>query len=173
MLIYLVRHAIAVERGTNGIDDHDRPLTEKGIGRMAQGVRGLDAIGVTLDAIWTSPLRRARQTAEILETLKKSSRICNEEAEGTSRIQTVDILAPGGDAMALTAMIETAQHVNSLALVGHEPDLSELAGAILFEKSQSAILLKKGAVCCIEIAGGCAILQWVLQPQVLRMLANR
>src|SRR5258706_7668086 len=64
--LYLVRHGVAEERGDAWPDDAKRPLTDEGISRMRKVTRGLAELGVSLDLILTSPLVRARQTAEIL-----------------------------------------------------------------------------------------------------------
>ena len=61
--LYLVRHAIAAERGSEWPDDTKRPLTERGISRFKEAVKGLRHLDVTVDEIFTSPLVRARQTA--------------------------------------------------------------------------------------------------------------
>src|SRR6476646_3074808 len=66
MILYLIRHGVAVDSGTDGIPDAERPLTSEGIRRMRQNARGLKRLNVKIDAVWTSPLVRARQTAEIL-----------------------------------------------------------------------------------------------------------
>src|SRR5438093_12133138 len=64
--LYLVRHGLAEERGELWPDDSKRPLTEKGMSRMRKATRGLARLGVSLDVVLTSPLVRARQTAEIV-----------------------------------------------------------------------------------------------------------
>ncbi len=64
--LYVVRHAIAAERGADWPDDDKRPLTEKGIARFKDGVAGLTWLDVVLDEIFTSPLVRAKQTADLL-----------------------------------------------------------------------------------------------------------
>src|SRR5262245_12823533 len=64
--LYLIRHAVAEERGDKWPDDTKRPLTEDGTSRMRKAARGLDRLGVTLDVVVTSPLVRAKQTAEVV-----------------------------------------------------------------------------------------------------------
>src|SRR5271170_1619495 len=64
--LYIVRHGIAVEPGTPGIPDDERPLTAKGEKRMRQIALGLRTLDLKLDRIATSPLPRARATAEII-----------------------------------------------------------------------------------------------------------
>src|SRR5262245_47356052 len=64
--LYLIRHAIAEERGDAWPDDAKRPLSEGGMKRMRKSARGLAEAGVSFDVILSSPLVRARQTAEIV-----------------------------------------------------------------------------------------------------------
>src|SRR5262249_40103762 len=64
--LYLVRHAIAAERGSRWPDDTLRPLTREGISRFKDVVKEVARLGLMLDVIFTSPLTRARQTAELL-----------------------------------------------------------------------------------------------------------
>lgn len=162
--IYLVRHAIAAERGPAFPDDRVRPLTADGIRRFKQAVRGLAAVGVTIDVILTSPLTRAEQTATLL-------------AEGLGsrvRVETLDALAPGGAPGAvIDAIGRHGRRHRRLALVGHEPDLGELAARLLGARGQ--VEFRKGAVCAIDVdaalPGGPGTLRWHLPPKVLRRLA--
>ena len=71
VLIYLVRHAIAEDRELRAdLPDEERRLTDKGMRRMRRAVEGLAALEVEVDTIWTSPLRRAKETAELLAELR-------------------------------------------------------------------------------------------------------
>jgi phosphohistidine phosphatase len=83
--LYLVRHAIAAERGDDWPDDSKRPLTETGVNRFKEAVAGLAWMDVTIDEIFTSPLVRAKQTATLL-------------AHGLGNktsVKMLDALAPG------------------------------------------------------------------------------
>src|SRR5436305_15219678 len=64
--LYFIRHGLAEERGDAWPDDNKRPLTDEGMSRMRKAVRGLARLGVTVDVVLTSPLVRARQTADIV-----------------------------------------------------------------------------------------------------------
>src|SRR5262247_3681236 len=67
MNLYLMRHGIAVDSDQPGPEaDGARPLTQKGLKRTRRAARGLRRLGVSFDGILTSPLVRARQTAEIV-----------------------------------------------------------------------------------------------------------
>src|SRR5262245_24941845 len=113
--IYLVRHAIAAERGPKYPDDRKRPLTPDGMKRFESAVAGLVELGLELDVILTSPLTRAEETATLLAVgLKKRP-----------PIETVEALAPGGKFAALVDAVskQARRHRRRIALVGHEPDL--------------------------------------------------
>ena len=83
--LYLVRHAIAAERGDEWPDDTKRPLTERGISRFKEAVGGLKRLDVAIDEIFTSPLVRARQTADLLAA----------GVDGKPTVKMLDALAPG------------------------------------------------------------------------------
>src|SRR5919204_6662389 len=84
--LYLVRHAIAAERGPNYPDDRERPLTSEGIARFKRAVQGLKDLDVEIDLVLTSPLVRAKHTAELLIA----------GLDSKPRTEHLDALAPGG-----------------------------------------------------------------------------
>jgi phosphohistidine phosphatase len=163
--LYLVRHGLAEERGERYPDDSLRPLTNDGVGRMQEEALGLRVLGVELEEILTSPYTRARQTAEAI-------------ARGygrTVRVTDVEALAPGGGFEDLLQALEGRAGLHSLALVGHEPDIGQLAARLL--GARRAIAFKKGAICCIEVPSlppaGPGTLQWFLPPRLLRKIGKR
>lgn len=162
--LYLVRHAIAAERGPKYPDDRLRPLTPSGAKKFTESIPGLVAMNVVVDFVLTSPLVRARETAQILAAgLRPKPAMAESEA-----------LAPGGRFPATVEAIKThAKRHRRLALVGHEPDLGELAAKLL--GARGLIEFKKGAVCLIEVDGatpaGPGTLRWMLTPKALRALA--
>jgi len=164
MRIYILRHGIAVDHGTPGYEpDSERPLTPEGRRKTRLIARDLAKLDVKPDVILTSPLVRARQTADIVATILRLK----------SRLRICDPLTSGGDAKRLIAEINK-QHgkAESIMLVGHEPDLSELASLLLTgNKAGAAIELKKGGLCVLEMdvlrAGRCATLLWLAPPKLL------
>ena len=160
--LYLVRHAIAAERGPAWPDDTRRPLTHRGAARMRQVAGGLDALGVRLDALATSPLVRAEQTAKLLASglrFKPDPIVVSELGPGS----------PPAETAAALSKVEG----DRLAAVGHEPDLGVLAAWLLGAHLPPPF--KKGGVCCLELrsfAAGGASLIWMATPRMLRALAN-
>jgi len=163
--LYLVRHAIAAERGPKYPDDRLRPLTPEGVKRFREGVQGLAAFDVAIDLVLTSPLVRARETATLLASgLKPKPAIVELEA-----------LAPGGRHAAIIDAIKAhAKPHRRIALVAHEPDLGEFAARLL--GARGSVEFKKGAVCLIDVdsatPGGPGTLRWFLTPRALRALAQ-
>src|SRR5215216_598343 len=105
MNLYIVRHAIAVERGTPGYDDDSqRPLTDKGRNKMKKIVSGIHRFGIDVDVILTSPYVRARDTAKILAA----------EFDMEDKIVFTDNLIPPGDFEDLVNEIHEKYRVNNL-----------------------------------------------------------
>lgn len=160
--LYLIRHGVAETRGDAWPDDAKRPLTEKGKTRLAKSMRGLAAAGVEFDLILTSPLVRARQTAETVASV----------FDPKPHVIAIDSLAPGGSYSAVLADLERHSKRSRIALVGHEPELGELAARLA--GSRRAWEFKKGGVCRIDVhslpLGGPGSLRWFMPPRFLRAL---
>src|SRR4051794_5211901 len=106
--LFVVRHGIAVTRGTAEISDDDRPLTAKGRNRMRQIGRGLDHLGIKPDVIVSSPLPRAWETAEILA----------DELSIPERLEASETLRDDRNASSIRDWIGTRDDP-SLMIVGH------------------------------------------------------
>ena len=160
--LYLVRHAIAAERGSEWPDDTKRPLTERGINRFKEGVKGLRRLDVTIDEVFTSPLVRARQTAELLAA----------GVEGKPPVKLLEALAPGHTSASVMSNLAKVAKRRRIALVGHEPELGELAAYLI--GAGRALPFKKGGICRIDVGSltskRAASLVWFVTPNVLRQL---
>lgn len=165
--LYLVRHAVAAERGPDYPDDNLRPLTEEGVTKFARAVAGLREFGVTLDVVLTSPLQRARETADLLVAGLRPK----------PKLVVVDALAPDhtlAEVMAAVGKVASSgRGASRLALVGHEPDLGAMAARLL--GARGTMEFRKGAVCRIDVdramPSGPGTLRWFLPPRALRGLA--
>ena len=160
--IYIIRHGIAAERGEAYPDDSKRPLIAKGIARLKREAKALDELGIAFDQIITSPLVRAKQTADVFAATMKSK----------PPVATTDALAPAGTPAAVTQELGRHAKKARIALVGHEPDLGELAAKLLGARGH--VEFRKGAVCAIDVdgatPGGPGTLRFLLPPRMLRRL---
>jgi phosphohistidine phosphatase len=135
--LYLVRHGLAGKAHHASKDDSLRPLTAAGVKRTRVVAKRLRALGMGFDCILTSPLVRARQTADILHTAGLGGR--PEESVH---------LAPGGDFNAFVRWLgrwRGAGH-ERLALVGHMPDLGDWAEQFLVGAALHRLVVKKAGV---------------------------
>ena len=159
MKLYLVRHAIA-EDPAGYEDDSLRPLTEKGREKMKRIAQGLAELGVSPDLIVSSPYVRASQTASVLA----------KELKYKEELSYSDFLVPMGEPNDMIGEINEKFSVDELMLVGHEPNLSSLAGVLLAGSSELSINFKKGGVCCLSVDDlhydRKATLEWLVTPKI-------
>lgn len=162
--LYLIRHAIAAPRGDEWPDDDKRPLTTHGVSRFREAVDGLRTLGVEVDEIFTSPLVRARQTADLLAA----------GLAGKPPVRTLDALAPGHEPRSVLAQLARTARRRRVALVGHEPGLGELAAHLI--GAGRALPFKKGGACRIDVESLSSrrpgALTWLVPPRLLRGLAT-
>ena len=130
---------MAAERGDDWPDDTKRPLTTTGVSRFREVVDGLVWFGVGLDEIYSSPLVRARQTADLLSA----------GLDGRPSVRILDELAPGHEPARVLAELAKRVKRRRVAVVGHEPDLGELAAALI--GAPRALPFRKGGVCRIDV----------------------
>jgi len=158
--LYLIRHGIAAERGPEYPDDSKRPLTAKGIAALRREAKALNRLDVTFDLIITSPLTRTKQTADTLAGLLR----------GKPAVAMSDALTPAGTPAAVIREINEHPRKSKLALVGHEPNIGELAARLI--GARSPIKFKKGAICRIDFdvlpPKALGQLIWFMPPRVLR-----
>lgn len=162
MELYILRHGIAVERGTPGYKkDSDRPLTPEGEEKMRQIADAMRGMDLKFDVILSSPYTRAEQTANIVA------------GELDEEVSYSDYLVPGSNALELIGEIND-ERPQRVLLVGHEPDLSSLISVLITGGSDAGIELKKGGLCKLTtdklVFGRCAALNWLLTPKQLRDL---
>lgn len=167
MKVLLVRHAKAEARPLLGmLAKHDarRALTPEGRKDMAKVAKGLKRLVSSVDVLASSPLVRARETADVLVKRYDAA----ERAE-------LPALAPGENPAALLDWLGAQPREAVVALVGHEPDLGVLAGFLLTGKRASFMPFKKAGACLIDFpeapAAGAGRLEWLLPPGALRKLA--
>ena len=147
--LLLLRHGIAEERH-GGLDHPDRALTARGRRRTRAVIDALVCRGVGVERLITSPYRRALETAQIA---------C--EAGLSGQLEQQPRLQPGGDAALLVKDLS-----GRVGLVGHEPDLSDLACSLLGLVPGSLVLRKAGAM-QLRGSGGSWQLHALLRPGLL------
>jgi len=165
--LYLIRHGIAVDIGENGVNrDSQRMLSEKGRKRTNQAMRGLIHLGGVPDCIFTSPLVRARETAEIL------SRQSGNEID----ITEMPHLEPSGSPEKAIDWLSEQELPDRVAIVGHMPNIADLASILLIGTDSLCLHFKKSGVCSLsidlEIEPGAAVMDWLFQPSQLRLVST-
>lgn len=164
--LFILRHGIAVEHGTPGYaSDADRPLTPKGKRQMHKVADAIRAMKLGFDSFLSSPLVRARQTAEIVATDLKLKK----------RLDFADELKPGGSVKDLVKKVRSLEPLpENLVLVGHEPYLSELISFFVTGRTDAGFMLKKAGLAKLETddlrAGKCATLAWLLTPAQMKLM---
>jgi phosphohistidine phosphatase len=157
MELYLIRHAEAAAAGENGVSDEDRPLTSCGEGQATALGKALRGHGIELRLLISSPLLRARQTAEAL---------LREWREPKPDFRVYKELALGGKRRPLLRALRE-QGADKVAIVGHEPELGDLAAYLLGSKKLH-IALDKAAVAALHCRAGLekgdGQLNWLLPP---------
>lgn len=161
--LYLIRHGVAAERGDEYPDDSKRPLTSGGISRLRKEARALDEMEIGFDHIITSPLVRTRQTADVFVEMLKSK----------PSLSQSDALAPAGTPTAVMQELTKYLRKGRIALVGHEPNMGELAARLI--GARTPLEFKKGAICRIDFdvppPKGHGQLRWFVTPRMLREIA--
>ena len=151
--LYFLRHGKAWSRVDWREDDAQRPLTDSGEAVTRAEARAMKAMGLAPDVIVTSPLARARRTAEIVaEELGLSARLVEDRR-----------LAYGFDAGGLREIVAREAPVASLMVVGHEPDFSDT----IAELTGGRVALKKGGLARVDVEGprlDDGILAWLVTP---------
>lgn len=167
MKIYLVRHGIATERiGGAVLNDSMRPLTDEGKTESKLVAQGLKRLNVRPTFFVSSPLVRARQTAEIFAEVLGDG----------SDVKICDALAPGGSASSLYKFLRELGNFQELMLFGHEPDIGMLAATLLDAAPEVQIPFKKAGVCRVDIFDlpptTPGILKWFVTPKIATALAK-
>ncbi|HTV52219.1 MAG TPA: histidine phosphatase family protein [Steroidobacteraceae bacterium] len=164
--LLLIRHAPAFDRDRQRWpDDRQRPLTPEGIAKFRKAAAGLGRLVESVDRLLTSPLVRTRETAALLSRLA-----------GWPEALEAPELAPERTTAQVLKLVRE-QRGETIALVGHEPNLAELlAVSVIGAGASLGCELKKGGTACLSFAAdarpGQARLEWLLTPKVLRALAG-
>jgi phosphohistidine phosphatase len=157
MIVYFLRHGLAGDRAEWTGDDAQRPLTEKGISQMEKTAEVLSALIPDLDAIITSPLVRAQQTAQIFAEKLQMEESLVEDSR----------LSPGFSYDDLSEILREQAEAAAIILVGHEPDFSQAISDLI---GGGRIICKKGGVARVDLISSDppqGELAWLIPPKVL------
>ena len=165
MNLLVVRHDVAETRDPSASAKADaaRPLTREGRRRAEHVAEGLARLVEKADVVASSPLVRALETARPIAA-----------ALGGLEVVVSDALSPGAKPAAFAEWLRGLGKLDTVVVVGHEPNLSELVTWVVSGLSTPWLELGKGGACAIElptrIAPGQGRLTWLLRPGQLRRL---
>ena len=164
MMVYFLRHASAGQKRASAAGDEQRPLDEVGVSQSRHIGRLLAALEVEVDAIISSPLKRATQTAELVAN-----------AMGFEKKIELDAgMRPEATFESFRRLLEKHQRAQAIMVVGHNPSISEFLSLLLTRGDDDGVVeFKKGSVTKIEVNGTrSAILHWCVTPRIARALSE-
>jgi phosphohistidine phosphatase len=159
MLVYFLRHASAGQSQADAAEDEKRPLDKQGIVQCRDVGRLLGALGIELDRIISSPLKRAAQTASLV----------GGELGYASELLLDPALSPSAAYEDFRELLRRHGKLNALMVVGHNPTLSSFLSLMITNGAfEQAVELKKGSVARVDYDGKQATLNWLLTPKLAR-----
>ncbi|HJW99393.1 MAG TPA: phosphohistidine phosphatase SixA [Terriglobales bacterium] len=163
MIIYFVRHASAGQKKATPKKDEKRPLDAEGVHQCTQMGRILSAMEVTVDAVISSPLKRATQTAALVAN----------EIGYEGKLHLENSLRPEAKYDHFRDMLHKYVKAEALMVVGHNPNFSEfLARTIAANGARAYVDMKKGAVAKVESTQKKFVLHWLLTPRLAKASAD-
>jgi phosphohistidine phosphatase len=163
LVVFILRHGAAGTRMTDPLKDSERALTSNGRIEMHRIGKSLKDSGLEATQIVTSPLRRARETADIVaQTLK------------IPLLEEWDELKPDGDRESLYRKLARIERGSRVVLVGHEPYLTSMIGEIV-GAPEARLILKKGGLAKVRITSFAphvrGQLRWLLTPKMMTRMS--
>lgn len=167
--LYILRHASAGTRRANPIIDVKRPLDKEGKQQCILVGSYLNALKVQFDVIVSSPLKRALQTASLVGT----------ETGYDAKILVSEALSPAASVAAFEKLITGFSHYENVLVVGHNPNIAVFLGAVFGangvdhigisgQSAKPRIRLRKGAIARVDCSKRPGVLQWLVDPRILR-----
>ena len=161
MFLYFLRHASAGQRLSTAKNDEKRALDKDGIEQCGFIGRALAALGVQVEVILSSPLKRATQTAALV----------GNEMGHEGKLVLENALRPQAAFSDFQKMLEKYARQDSILVVGHNPNLREFLVRVICDSGCEAVIeLKKGAVAKVEMRRNTGSLSWCITPRILRTL---
>jgi phosphohistidine phosphatase len=160
MILYLMRHANAGLRRPNPLLDTRRGLVKDGKDQCILMARALSALKVQIDAVVSSPLKRALQTAQFVAT----------ELGHEAKVDISPALAPDGEYPDFQSLMDKYANSEGVLAVGHNPNLVQFMGRLVTGNGGASLRLRKGAIARIDLDRHPAQLQWLIDPRLARNL---
>jgi phosphohistidine phosphatase len=161
MIIYFLRHASAGEPVANPKKDEKRGLDESGIEQCGYVGRALAAMDVQVDAVISSPLKRASQTAALV----------GNEIGYEGNVHFSDSLRPNATFSQFRDLLRQHSRAEAVMVVGHNPNFGEFLGRVISDNGGEAeIDMKKGSVARVEMKRNTGVLHWCITPKLARVL---
>ncbi len=163
MNLYVLRHASAGMRRVNPLIDVRRPLDKDGKRHCLQLAHILNSLKIQFDLIVSSPLKRSLQTASLVGT----------ETGYEAQILLSTALAPAATLPDFQKLLHDHAEVENLLVIGHNPNLTSFLGSLLVPsppRAAAQVRLRKGSLARVNLSRGPAMLQWMLDPRIVRAL---
>jgi phosphohistidine phosphatase len=160
MNVYLMRHANAGIPRKNPLLDAKRGLVKEGKYQCILMAQVLGALDVQIDAIVSSPLKRALQTAQFVGT----------ELGFDGKVEISSALAPSADFAAFQRMLASYADRDGVLVVGHNPNLFNFLGRMVTGNGGAAIRLRKGSIARVDMDHHPHLLQWLIDPRMVRSI---
>jgi phosphohistidine phosphatase len=160
MNLYLMRHANAGIARENPLLDDKRALVKEGKEQCILMARTMNALKVQVDVIVSSPLKRARQTAQLVGT----------EMGYDARVEVSQALGPEASYADFQEMLSRYSAYENVLAVGHNPNIFQFLGRLITGNGGAAIRMRKGSVARIKMDRHPALLQWLIDPRTARAI---
>jgi phosphohistidine phosphatase len=166
MNLYILRHANAGTRRLNPTLDLKRPLDKEGKHQCLRLAHVLNAMKVNFDAVYSSPLKRSLQTAQLVAT----------ETGYESQVLQSTALSPEATFADFLQLLRQINGRESVLVVGHNPNLETFLGSLLVPQDTRGhhtvplIRLRKGSLARVSLVRGPAMLMGLIDPRLVRTL---
>ena len=165
--LYILRHASAGTRRANPKVDVKRPLDKEGKQHCFHLAHVLNGLKLSFDLIVSSPLKRCLQTAQLIGT----------ETGYEAKILHADALRPEADYAHFQRLVHECRSYESVLMVGHNPTLTDFLGQLIGQVADDGappaiarVRLRKGSMARVTLERGPGLLQWMLEPRIVRAL---
>lgn len=163
MIIYFVRHASAGQKKLSSKKDEKRALDADGVQQCTQMGRTLSSMEVGVDAIISSPLKRATQTAALIAN----------EIGYEGKLQIENALRPEAKYDHFRDMLRGYAKHEAVMVVGHNPNFSDFLGRTIAGSGERAYVdMRKGSVAKVESRQKKYVLDWLLTPRLAKAAAD-